>query len=65
MIFLFSRFNQIFITQAPTAVTNEKAAEEVIAIVYRGSSDDGHKYCPVLEIVLIELRNGRNLPESK
>ena len=49
LIFLFSLINQSFITQAPVAVATENAADDDIAMVYRGSSDDGHKYCFALE----------------
>lgn len=61
MTFVFNRINQSFIAQAPAAVAIENAAEEVIAMVYRGSSDDGHKYCSVLETALIELKESKEL----
>lgn len=43
-------------TQAPVAVAIENAADDDIAIVYLGSSDDGHRYgvCETLVFNSIE-----------
>lgn len=50
--------------QAPVAVATEKAALEDIAIVYRGSSDSGHKYCKPSSALLKEADYCYS-PESK